>query len=114
MSKNFELLQKLGKEQELLASIPATRNASQPIPANPSAASASSELAQPSLEEISALAQQVFLLPGTNAPRTVVFASSEQGTGCTWVCAHVGEVLASRVAGSVCLVDANLRDPSLH
>jgi Mrp family chromosome partitioning ATPase len=59
------------------------------------------------------VAQQVFLAD-TEAPRAVVFTSTEPGTGCTWVCAHLGEVLAGRVAGSVCLVDANLRESGLH
>ena len=54
------------------------------------------------------------MTPGADAPRSVVLASTEPDTGCTWVCARVGEVLASRVAASVCLVDANLIDPGLH
>ena len=47
------------------------------------------------------------------APRTVVF-SSVQGNGSTEICCRAGEVLAAQGSGSVCLVDANLRAPSLH
>jgi Mrp family chromosome partitioning ATPase len=114
MSKNFELLQKLGKEKELLGPIDGKRREvfSETIP--PIAAPSSVNIAEPGLEEINALAQQIFLTSAADAPRIVTFASTEPGSGCTWVCAHLGEVLASRVAGSVCLVDANLRDPGLH
>ena len=114
MSKNFELLQKLGKEQELLGPIDGKRREvfAETIP--PTAVPSSEAATQPGLEEINGLAQQIFLASGADTPRIVVFASTEPGSGCSWVCTHLGEVLASRVAGSVCLVDANLRDPSLH
>jgi capsular exopolysaccharide synthesis family protein len=68
----------------------------------------------PELEEISKLVQRVFLLPGSESPRTVVFSGAESGNGCSWVCARVAEVLASQVSGSVCLVDANFRNPGLN
>ena len=123
MSRNFELLQKLGKEQDLLSPTPADGNQKESsptpvptvvVPSATSAGSPSATLAAGSLEQVNALAQQLFIIPAADAPRTVVFASTEPGTGCTWVCAHLAEVLASRVAGSVCLVDGNLRDPGLH
>jgi Mrp family chromosome partitioning ATPase len=110
MSRNFELLRRLGKSPELGGPVPADAGSKQP--AAPSGIPR--QLDQPSLEEISVLAQQVFLAPGADAPRTVVLTGTEPGTGCTWVCAHLGEALAGRVAGSVCLLDANLRDPGLH
>ena len=114
MSKNFELLQKLGKEQDLFGSVDGKQREvfAEPIP--PIAVRSSEAATQPGLEEINGLAQQIFLTSGADTPRIVVFASTERGSGCSWVCTHLGEVLASRVAGSVCLVDANLRDPSLH
>jgi protein-tyrosine kinase len=123
MSRNFELLQKLGKEQEILRQGTAGGGQQpEPAPAPPAtvpltttpAGSSGGALSEGSLEQISALAQQLFVIPGGDAPRTVIFASTEPGTGCTWVCAHLAEVLAGRVAGSVCLVDGNLREPGLH
>ena len=114
MSKNFELLQKLGKEQELLGAIDGKRREIFEEKVAPIAAASSDAVTQPGLEEVNALAQQIFLTSAADAPRIVAFASTEPGSGCSWVCTHLGEVLASRVAGSVCLVDANLRDPSLH
>lgn len=65
-------------------------------------------------EEISKLVHNLFLLPGAQGPRRVVFAGTESGSGCSWLCARVGEVLASQTKASVCVVDCNLRSPSLH
>jgi Mrp family chromosome partitioning ATPase len=78
------------------------------------AAAAAPAVERPELDEIQGLIQQVFLVPGPAAPRSVVFASPEQGAGCTWVCAHAADTLAARIAGSVCLIDANFSNPSLH
>jgi Mrp family chromosome partitioning ATPase len=45
----------------------------------------------------------------------VVFAATEQeNVSCSWLCATASEVLAAHVAGTVCIVDANRRLPSLH
>ena len=123
MSRNFELLQNIGKEQEFfqqdtVVSEPApvfspqiTETVQVPLtPAEPSQfVTEGSQLA-----ELSKLVQRVFLLPGGQSHRVVVFASSESGNGCSWICARVGELLASQVTGSVCLVDANLHSPTLH
>lgn len=123
MSKNFELLRNLGKDQEFLNKPPVNGNGNRPQVAIASAAGGSAAAAAPaltstlekgSLEQINLLVQQVFMAPSADAPRVVVLTSADPGTGCTWVTAHVAEILAGRVAGSVCVVDANLRDPSLH
>jgi Mrp family chromosome partitioning ATPase len=122
MSRNFELLQKLGKDQEILHPVPtdlacapvASGEPLAPSPASPAAVAVAPALDKAGLEEADSIVQQLFLLPAANPPRTVVFASTEPGAGCTWVCSHVADVLAARIAGSVCLVDANLRDPGLH
>ena len=112
MSKNFELLQKMGKE-DLLNTTAAGNGHATLNPAG-SAAALNPQPVKPGLEEVSSFVQQVFLAAGGNVPRTVVFTSTEPGTGCTWVAAHTAEVLAGRIAGSVCVVDANLREPGLH
>jgi capsular exopolysaccharide synthesis family protein len=67
-----------------------------------------------SQEERMKLVQRLFIMPGSDAPRMVVFCGVETGDGSSWVCAHVSETLASQVKGSVCVVDANLRTPFLH
>ena len=99
MSKAFELLQNVEAERGTVIG---------PVPVN-------GHRARPSVvdeEEISRLVQRVFRAP--NAPRTVLFASIDPGDGCTSICAAVAENLAASAPGTVCLVDANLRDPSIH
>lgn len=61
------------------------------------------------------LVQQVFVLPGpTSAPGAVAFCGVEGSVGCSWVCARSAEILSEQVTGGVCVVDANLRRPTLH
>jgi Mrp family chromosome partitioning ATPase len=112
MSRNFELLQQMGNELELLpaAVVQAPQAVAEPV----SFPSVPVPFDGVAFEEITALVQRVFLLPSSEAPHVVVFAGTEPGNGCTWMCARVGEALASQVAGHVCLVDANLRTPGLH
>lgn len=111
MSKNFELLQQIGKEQEMF-------HLSEP---SPDAFSDTEQLPplpvtsdNAGVDEVSALVQRVFLISGNETPRTVLFTGSEAGSGCSWMCARAGEALAGRISGSVCIVDANLHAPSLH
>jgi len=66
-------------------------------------------------DEVMKLVQQVFIIPGSaQAPGAVAFCGVYSGDGCSWVCAHAAEMLAEHGDGSVCIVDANLRTPSLH
>lgn len=60
------------------------------------------------------LVQRVFLSKSEAPPRMVVFTSAQSGDGCSWVCARTCETLANRLAGTVCVVDANLRSPAMH
>jgi Mrp family chromosome partitioning ATPase len=116
MSRNFELLQKLGKEQEILTPAPVEVSPTSNVPASVPAALAAPAVAppvKPGQEEISNLVQQLFLSAGAEAPRSVVFTSTESGAGCTWVCAQTAEMFASRIAGTVCVLDANLRRPAM-
>jgi len=66
-------------------------------------------------DEIAKLVRRVFVAPVAEIPpKIVAFCGVDEGAGCSWVCARAGEVLADQVPGNVCLVDANLRSPSLH
>ena len=116
MSRNFELLQRMGREQALYTT-PSVAEA-EPVADQPVVFSdpVASPLAMVGgeIEEFTKLVQRLFILPGNESPRTVVFAAPERGNGCSWVCARVAEVLASQGSRSVCLVDANLRRPGLH
>ncbi len=119
MSRNFELLQNLGKEAVLYDATPvAAIDQKIPAPVPESVVSAVREphlhLEPKELEELTKLTQRVFLHPGADAPRVVVFTASESGNGCSSICACAAELLAAQVTGSVCLVDANLRKPGLH
>jgi Mrp family chromosome partitioning ATPase len=134
MSRNFELLQNIGKEQEyfqpdqpvLTETMPAPSHGpfavQDGLPAVGGAALAPMAAPEPiqfsidpvQLAELSKVVQRLFLLPGAESNRTVVFTASDSGDGCSWICARVGELLASQITGTVCLVDANLQSPTLH
>ena len=127
MSRNFELLQQLGKEEALLSAEPvaipvveekAPRRVSEPVLSRPPVTEPvftkpQLELDPAELEQLTKLTQRVFMMPD-NSPRVVVFTATESGNGCSWICARVAELLASQTTASVCLMDANLRSPGLH
>jgi Mrp family chromosome partitioning ATPase len=122
MSRNFELLQNLGREREMFEAAaaeatpaaveehPVVKTPSAPVELQPL------QLKMDSVQrdEMYKLVQRVFLMPGTGRGRMVVVSAMEAGNGCSWICARMAEVLASQVSGSVCVVDANLRSPGLH
>jgi capsular exopolysaccharide synthesis family protein len=112
MSKNFELLQRTDLNG---GQIPVGQNGSPaPYPlGNGVSHGARLNLDDVTQEETLRLAQSIFLAAGPTPPRVVMFAAIDSGSGCSEVCAQTAEVLASNVAGLVCLVDANLRAPSL-
>lgn len=60
------------------------------------------------------LVQRLFFLPHREGSQAMVFCgvSAEDGTG--YVCARAAEILASQVRKPVCLMDANLKAPSVH
>ena len=122
MSRNFELMQNLGRESGMFEGAAPQQSAVVEEPA-PSAkfVSAPVELQPLQLkmesaqrDEIFKLVQRVFLTGGADRGRIVVVSGMEAGNGCSWICARMAEVLASQVSGSVCVVDANLRAPGLH
>ncbi|MFZ0732916.1 MAG: CpsD/CapB family tyrosine-protein kinase [Candidatus Sulfotelmatobacter sp.] len=120
MSRNFELLQNLGREHEMFEA-PAATDTVVEVPTTLNVAPAPVELQPLQLQmedsqrdEMFKLVQRVFLMPGAGRGRTVVVSALEAGNGCSWICARMAEVLASQVSGSVCVVDANLRSPGLH
>lgn len=108
MSRNFELLQKAEQERQNVSDLPrevteATSSAPReniPLPAQ--------------YQPFISLVHRVFLVPAPKAPRVVIFAGVDRGSGCTWVCANTAKVIGQLLPGSVCLVDANLHSPRLH
>ena len=115
MSRNFELMQNLGKEREMFqasteaATVEETVNAAQPVELQP----LQLKMEDAQRDEIFKLVQRVFLMPGEKS-RVVVVSGMEAGNGCSWICARMAEVLAAQTSGTVCVVDANLRSPGLH
>jgi len=65
-------------------------------------------------EEVVKLVHSVFRSSSENVPRVVAFSGVDHGDGCTSICAGAALVLGTQFAGSLCVVDANLRSPSLH
>ena len=114
MSRNFELLQQLGKEDVLLGATPVVAQNIPKLVSEPVLSEPQLKVDATELEQLTKLTQRIFMLPGEQAPRVVVFTATESGNGCSWICARAAEILAAQVTGSVCLVDANLRRPALH
>jgi protein-tyrosine kinase len=108
LSRTFEMLQRLEKEQELSAA-PMRTSLTAPTKAEPEAKSV-----RVGEEEVLKLVQRVFRSSSPEAPRVVVFSGVDHGNGCSWVSSSAALTLAAQTTASICLVDANLRTPSLH
>jgi Mrp family chromosome partitioning ATPase len=113
MSRNFELLQQAGLNLTAAVEMPAVlkREADTRIKGDRDSRAFADQAAK---EETLKLVQSLFLLQGASTNhRAVVFAAIDSGSGCSRVCVHAAKMLAGNVSGSVCLVDANFRTPSL-
>ena len=109
MSHSFEILQKAAAASGQFTSPP------HPSQAGTAPSSQRPQSPLPAQDEVTKLVQRLFVLTGQGkAPGSVAFCGVAAGDGCSWVCAHSAEVLESQVQGKVCVVDANLRSPSLH
>ncbi|MGH9678645.1 MAG: hypothetical protein ACRD4Y_01715, partial [Candidatus Acidiferrales bacterium] len=105
-SQNFEVLHLSGKDEELFdVSTPVTTPESEIVPPSPTGVFRG---------ETFKLVQQLFLAQDCPSPRVLVFCAVEQGHERGWICPKVAEILASHVKRSVCVVDANVANPSLH
>jgi Mrp family chromosome partitioning ATPase len=108
VSRNFDIFQKM--ESDAGGFRPPTSQAEQPDAKSPHR-----RLRDVIDDEVMKLVQRLFVLPGAaQAPGAVAFTGVSKSAGCSWVCAHASEVLSEQIAGNVCVVDANLRSPSLH
>jgi receptor protein-tyrosine kinase len=125
MSNNFELLQRLSKELETfdtgtdVSPLPPLQVAPEPLQRESDEKTVELqtfklETEEKQRDELMKFVQHVFLMPGAEAPRTVVLTATEPGNGCSWICCRAAEILASQVKGPICVVDANLRSPGLH
>jgi hypothetical protein len=108
LSKNFELLRYADKEAELLR----TSGAAEIAASNGTRPKTSVERLL--REEENKLVSRVFLLPGSDGPRVVLFCGVDYSDGAGYVCARASEILTSRTGASVCMVEANSSWPFLH
>ncbi len=115
MSKNFELMQELLKRE--LRETPPGPEVDKAVlvgsERQPRVHHGLSDLDEVGQQECFRLVQRVFLEQPESLLRAIVFAGIDRGNGCSRICAEVARILAANTSRSVCLVDANLRTPSL-
>lgn len=109
MSRNFDLLQRVAKEAQEWS-----RVATKPWQGRTYEMRPVPDAHALSREELIRLVRTVFLSPGEQTPRVVLFTGVDPGAGCSSICLGAAEALAAQMAGTVCVVDSNLRHPSLH
>jgi capsular exopolysaccharide synthesis family protein len=114
MSRNYELMQQ-GRGEPKIAPIPDLETAFSvdEVNGNGRGNGAGLDLDQMAQEESLKLVRRVFLLQGGERPQAVVFAGIELGDGCSRICTNTAKTLARSISGSVCLVNADQRSPSL-
>jgi|SRR5579872_2759215 len=114
MSKNFEVLLRAERESGLFEPIAIPPETPAPRHAVLSVNRPFVHIDASVHEEEVKLVQRVFLLPGSQAPRMVVFCGVDHAAGTAGICARAAENLAARTASPVCIIDGNLHSPSLH
>src|ERR1700741_3618051 len=118
MSKNFEVLLRAQKETELFD--PANIAPEILQTERPSFFSTAPRVRPPvhvderGRVEDPKLVERVFVLPGPQAPRAVVFCGVEFLPGTAGICARAAQHLAEQTRLPGCLVDADMHSPSLH
>lgn len=65
-------------------------------------------------DQVVNLVDHVFLFANSLTPRVVVFSNVDKGSSSSWVFLHAAQILAARVSGAVCLVNANGEESLLH
>src|SRR5271169_979469 len=123
MSKNFELLQRVAKEEYFNGpddTVPAPQKAPAVVPikkepAAPEIAKLVPLKKEPPDPEITKLVQRLFLQAGKDSgPKVVSFSGIARNDRSSWICARAGEILAEQADTSVCMVEANFWSPQLH
>lgn len=109
MSRNFELMQRASSEERWRGGF-----AVQPLVGRTYEMRPVPNAHVLSREELARLVRMVFLLPGKESRRVVLFTAAASGDGCSSICVGVAEALAAQAEQPVCIVDSNLRFPSLH
>ena len=112
MSKNFELMQQVGRDFELTSILQPRRPFSK-AQEKPRQNGARLELGQAAREEAQKLVQRIFLLQTQKAARAVLFAGIDDGTDSSHICLLAAETLRGSVSGSICVVQTDVCSPSL-
>jgi len=108
MSKNFELLQRVAKDD--IFNFPG--DPAPPARKSPFTIDSKKQLPD---TEITKLVQRLFSQTRKGSgPKVVSFSGIVRDDRSSWICARAGEALAEQVDDSVCIVDANLWSPRLH
>lgn len=102
MSRNFELLEQIEREQERPAPVPI---ATPPVNAT-NASPGSFDPNAYAKGETSKLVQRIFWSPTRQDVRAVVFCGADQSEGCSSICLDAARELASRISDSVCVLSA--------
>jgi MinD-like ATPase involved in chromosome partitioning or flagellar assembly len=113
MSRNFEVLEQLQQDQELFR-VPPIR---EPLGHNRATVTRPLDTDEFLRQELIGLAQLLFLTTDPvpqKEPRQIVFCGIDETEGAALLCARLGQILASRVASQVCIVDANVRGSVLY
>ncbi len=126
MSRNFELLQQMEKQEGVFsgllvpAAAPPPKEREEAVnSSNSSNGSNGSHGSNGSIDagaraEIQRLVHTLFLSGGTSGPHQVLFCGVDEGDASGRLCVGAGEILASEQPLPVCVVDAKVRVPSLH
>lgn len=108
MSKNFELLQQIEKNDVF-------HTAEETVQAALMAPNQNGLKKGPTNNEITKLVQRLFSQTGNaNAPKVVSFSGIARDDRSSLICARTAEALSAQVDVSICIVDANLWSPRLH
>jgi protein-tyrosine kinase len=108
MSRYYELMQEMAKQQPLLLS-----QAAQPAFPLPAEVRERRPVPQFGQDLMQGLVQKVFLQPEKPMRQVVAFAAVDSGNGCSQITALTAQSLSHSAPGAVCLVDANFRSPGL-
>jgi Mrp family chromosome partitioning ATPase len=115
MSKNFELLHRVAKDDFFkVPGAPAPSAGVSKARLQETAAAIPFRKASPDAE-IAKLVQRLFSQSGKGSgPKVISFSGITRDDRSSWICARAGEALADQEDASVCIVDANLMSPRLH
>lgn len=114
MSKNFELMRGFGRSVGASASTePARVSVKVREEEKINQDSLVVDWSRVAHEDATRLVQQLFLIPAQKSPQAVLVAGINKDTSSSPISFLVAQALRRSVVGSVCIVEANLRSPSL-